>query len=136
LSFLKNKLTVGTRKQTLCSFAPCIPCKANEPGYKEGLEPPDLDEDEGDYEPDPCEALGEDPDPEGQAYLDCMAASGEEEEVEEVAEEAADVTTESYSAQQDELELPNESQVVTKTVTLEYADGTTATVTETFAASN
>jgi len=98
--------------------------------------PPDLDEDEGDYEPDPCEALGEDPDPEGQAYLDCMAASGEEEEVEEVAEEAADVTTESYSAQQDELELPNESQVVTKTVTLEYADGTTATVTETFAVSN
>jgi len=65
-----------------------------------------------------------------------MAASDEGEEEEGTEEEAVSMTTESYSAQQGQLELPSESQVVTKTVTLEYTDGTTATVTETYPASN
>jgi len=65
-----------------------------------------------------------------------MKASEGGEDEKGTEEEAESMTTESYSAQQEQLELPSESQVVTKTVTLEYADGTTATITETFAASN
>eukprot|EP00816_Leptocylindrus_hargravesii_P011283 CAMPEP_0196800840 /NCGR_PEP_ID=MMETSP1362-20130617/337_1 /TAXON_ID=163516 /ORGANISM="Leptocylindrus danicus, Strain CCMP1856" /LENGTH=234 /DNA_ID=CAMNT_0042171387 /DNA_START=57 /DNA_END=761 /DNA_ORIENTATION=- len=117
----------------------------NEPGYAPGMEPPDLDEEPAG--PDPCEALGADPDPLSQAYADCMAAGGEEDpeeasaSVQYAAVPAQDmhITTSEYG---DESEggdtmmkplLPNQaSKVVTKTITLEYADGTKATVMETF----
>jgi len=106
------------------------------------MEPPDLDEDgEGAEEEDPCGALGADPDPESQAYADCMGAAagdgGDEGEVEDVEESASIqfTTFEEGDEGNDTIMkplLPSNAKLVTKTITLEYSDGTKATVMETF----
>lgn len=117
----------------------------NEPGYLPGMEPPDEYEDEPE-DPSPCEALGADPDPEGQAYADCMKAEDDHGIDEDEVEESASIqyapveTTKSFTTlEEGEGEdtimkplLPNEAKVVTKTITLEYADGTKATIMETY----
>lgn len=138
----------------------------NEPGYAEGMEPPDADEDGSEVKPDPCEALGADPDPESQDYIDCMEASAEGDE--EAAAFMGGIggpqgrpggaKTSSYSVQQAGLGAPPgvmagsggeaesstsvmdemmeplkpEAKMTSKTVTIEYSDGSTATVMETF----
>jgi len=111
------------------------------------MEPPDLDEDgEGAEEEDPCGALGADPDPESQAYADCMGAAGDGGDEGEVEDEEGGPVEETASIQDvTTLEegdeggdtivkplLPSNAKLVTKTITLEYADGTKATVMETF----
>merc|ERR1712232_1001614 len=121
---------------------------------KEGMEPPEAHEKEPITDSDPCGALGADPDPSSAAYAKCMEegnkpapegeipekkAPVEEAPVEESASLQYETSTKGFTTldvgDEDTIMkplLPSEAKVVTKTITLEYADGTKATVMETF----